>query len=71
VTVAVLTVYKTEKLAKCYIWSIAIYGTETWTLLNVDQKKLGSFKMWCWRKMEEISWTDYVKNEVLLSRVKE
>ena len=22
--------------------------------------------MWCWRRMEKISWTDHVRNEVLL-----
>jgi hypothetical protein len=27
--------------------------------------------MWCWRKMEKISWTDRVRNEELLHRVKE
>jgi hypothetical protein len=26
-----------KKLAKCYIWSIALYGAETWTLRAVDQ----------------------------------
>ena len=25
-----------KKLVKCYIWSIALYGAETWTLLKVD-----------------------------------
>jgi hypothetical protein len=25
------------------IWSIALYGAETWTLLAVDQKHLESF----------------------------
>ena len=25
-----------EKLVKCYIWSIALYGAETWTLRAVD-----------------------------------
>jgi hypothetical protein len=25
----------------------------------------GSFVMWCWTRMVEISWTDRVKNEVL------
>jgi len=55
---------------KCYVWSIALYGAETWTLRAVDQKHLESFEMWCWRKMENISWTDHVRNEVLL-RVKE
>jgi hypothetical protein len=27
-----------KKLLKCYIWSIALYGAETWTLRKVDQK---------------------------------
>jgi hypothetical protein len=31
---------------------------------QVDQKYLGSFEMCCWRRMEEISWTDRVKYEV-------
>ena len=22
-----------------------------------------SFEMWCWRRMEKISWTDHVRNE--------
>jgi hypothetical protein len=29
-----------KKLVKCYIWSIALYGAETWTLRKVDQKYL-------------------------------
>jgi len=30
-----------------------------------------SFEMWCWRRMEKISWTDHVRNEEVLRRVKE
>jgi hypothetical protein len=51
-----------KKLVKCYIWSIALYGAETWTLRTVDQKHLVSFEMWCWRRMGKISWTDHVRN---------
>ena len=57
-----------KKLIKCYIWSMALYGAETWTLRAADQKYLESFKMWYWRKME-ISWTDHVRNEEMLLRV--
>ena len=32
-----------KKLVKCYIWSIALFGAETWTLRAVDQKQLGKF----------------------------
>jgi hypothetical protein len=60
-----------KKLVKCYIWSIALYGAETWTLWKVGQKYLGSFEMWSWRRMEKISWTDRVRNGEVLHRVKE
>ena len=40
-------------------------------LRAVDQKHLESFEMWCWKRMEKISWTDYVRNEEVLLRVKE
>jgi hypothetical protein len=60
-----------KKLVKCYIWSIALCGAETWTLRAVDQKHLESFEMWCWRRMEKISCTDHVRNEDVLFRVKE
>ena len=60
-----------KKLVKCYIWSIALYGAETLTLRAVDQKQLESFEMWCWRMVEKISWTDHVRNEEVLLRVKE
>jgi len=56
---------------KCYIWSIALYGAETWPLWAVGQKYLESFEMWCWGRMEKISWTDHVRNEEVLLRVKE
>jgi len=51
-----------KKLVKCYIWSMALYYAENWTLRVADQKYLASSEMWCWRRME-ISWTDHVRNE--------
>jgi hypothetical protein len=42
-----------------------------WTLRAADQKYLESFEMWCWRRMEKISWTDHVRNEEVLFRVNE
>jgi hypothetical protein len=29
-----------KKLVKCYIWNMALYGAETWTLRAADQKYL-------------------------------
>ena len=58
-----------KKLVKCYIWSMALYGAETWTLRAADQKCLESFEIWCWRRMEKIIWTDHVRNKEVLLRV--
>jgi len=60
-----------KKLVKCYIWSIGLYGAETWTLRAVDQKHMVSLEMWCWKRMGKISWTNHVRNEEVLLRVKE
>jgi len=56
---------------KCYVWSIALCDAKTWTLRAVDQKHLESFEMWSCRRKEKISWTDRVRNEDVLLRVKE
>jgi hypothetical protein len=35
-----------KKLVKCYIWSIALYCAETWTLRKLDQKYCGAGEGW-------------------------
>ena len=56
---------------KCFVWSMALYGAEIWTLRATDQKRLESFETWCWRRMEKISWIDRVRSEEVLLRVNE
>jgi hypothetical protein len=60
-----------KNLVNCYIWSIALYGDEIWTLRKVDYKYLEGFEVCCWRRMETIICTDRVRNEEVLQRVKE
>jgi len=68
---SILDLVLRKKLVKCYVWSIVLYGAATWTLRAVDQKNLESFEMWCRKRMEKVSWTDHVRNEQVLLRVKE
>jgi hypothetical protein len=67
---SILDVQLRKELVICYIWCLALYGAETWTLRAVDQKHLESIKMWCWRRMEQVSWTNHVRNEEALLKVK-
>ena len=60
-----------KRMAKSLVWSVALYGAETWTLRKQDERRIEAFEMWMWRRMEKISWTDKVRNEEVLRRVEE
>ena len=59
------------KLEQWYTCSIALYRAGIWKLRKTEQKVLGSSEMWCKRRMEEIIWTDRLRNEEILRRVKD
>jgi hypothetical protein len=48
-----------------------VYGTETRKFQKENQKYLKSSEIWSWRKMQKVIWTDHVRNEKVLQRVKE
>jgi hypothetical protein len=52
-----------EGLLNCYIGSIALHGAENWTLRKVGQTYLEILEMWWWRSLQEVSWTDRLRNE--------
>jgi len=58
-----------KRIVKCLVWSVAMYAAETWTLRQVDRKKIEAFETWIWRRMEKISWRDKITNDDVLRRV--
>uniref|UniRef100_A0A8D8VM69 Reverse transcriptase domain-containing protein n=1 Tax=Cacopsylla melanoneura TaxID=428564 RepID=A0A8D8VM69_9HEMI len=38
-----------KQLIKSLVWSVALYGAETWTVSKNDKKRIEVFEMWCWR----------------------
>jgi hypothetical protein len=58
-------------VVECQIWSMAICGAETWTFRKIDGKYLENSEIWCWRRMEKISWTYRVRNVAVLRGVQE
>jgi hypothetical protein len=62
-----------------YIATIYINNTTTALVLlfikpsflhYIPKYLLPNMHYWCWRRMDKISWTDYVRNEEVLLRVK-
>ena len=52
-----------KRLVKSLIWSIALYGCESWTLRKADEHALEALEMWVWRRMLRVKWTDRKTNE--------
>ena len=50
-----------KRLVECFVWSVALYERETWTVRWNEQKRLEVFEMWIWRRMERVNWTDKIK----------
>ena len=60
-----------KNFLKMYVWSVALYGSETWTLLKGDMSRLEAFEMWCFRRMLRISYIERVTNDEVLRRIGE
>ena len=39
-----------KRLIKTLIWSVVLYGSETWTMQKEDITRLKEFEIWLWRK---------------------
>ena len=51
-----------KQLVRSLVWSVALYGSESWTLKEDDKKKITSFELWVWRRILRISWKDKKTN---------
>ena len=51
-----------KSLMKSLVWSIALYGSESWTLKKADEKIISAFELWAWRRLLRISWTERKTN---------
>ena len=60
-----------KQVVKSLVWSVALYGAETWMLMKEDVRRLEAFEMWIWRQMEKVSWKDKKTNEEVLTTVGE
>jgi hypothetical protein len=60
-----------KRFIKTYVWNVATYGCETWVINDTEKKKLVAFEIWCWRRMEKISWIEWKTNEEVFRTVGE
>jgi hypothetical protein len=60
-----------KKITKSYIWSVALYGSETWTVGKNEERVVNALETWSWTGMLKIKRTDKTTNDEVFQRVKE
>lgn len=57
------------RYTKCYVWTVLMYASETWTLKAIDERRLQAFEMWLYRRILRIPWSDRISNREVLRRI--
>ena len=58
------------RMVRCYIFSVLLYGCESWTLDTSMEKKIDAFEMYIYRRILRISWVQRITNEEVLNRMR-
>ena len=58
-----LTIQNKLRILTTCVFSVLLYVSETWTLKEIDKKKLLALGMKCYRRILRISWKDMIRNE--------
>ena len=38
-------------LFKAMVFSVVMYGYESWTINKAERQRIDAFKLWCWRRL--------------------
>ena len=60
-----------KRMVKTLVWSVALYGAETWTMKKKYIERLEAFEMWVWRRMMRIDWMEHITNREVLGMIGE
>ena len=51
------------------LWSLVIYGCESWLIKKAEHWRIDAFKLWCWRRPFRVPWTTRKSNQSILKKV--
>ena len=56
-------------IVKALIFSVVMYGCESWTIKKAEHRRIDSFKLWCWRRCLRVPWTARTSNLSILKEI--
>ena len=56
-------------LAKAMVFSVVMYGCESWTIKKAECQRIDAFGLWCWRTLLRVPWTSRRSNQSILKEI--
>ena len=56
-------------LAKAMVFTVVMYGYESWTVKKAECQRIDAFELWCWRRLLRVPWTARRSNQSILKEV--
>ena len=56
-------------LVKAMVFSMVMYGCESWTVKKAERRRIDAFELWCWRRLLRDPWTARRSNQSILKEI--
>ena len=56
-------------LVKAMVFPVVMYECEIWTIKNAERRRIGTFELWCWRRLLRVPWTARRSNQSTLKEI--
>ena len=51
------------------VFTVVMYGWESWTIKKADHRRIDAFELWCWRRLFRVPWTARRSNQSILKEI--
>ena len=56
-------------LVKAMVFSIVMYGCESWTIKKGEHQRIDAFELWYWERLLRVPWTARRSNQSILKEI--
>ena len=64
-----ITLLSKVRLVKAMVFSVVIYGCDSWTIKKAEHQRIDAFELWCWRRLLRVPCTARRSNQSILKEV--
>ena len=56
-------------LVKAMVFTVVMYGCESWIIKKAECRRIDAFELWCWRRLLRVPWTARISNQSILKEI--